>query len=208
VISWRWRAAQQGAFKAKQLFVSDGDANLRRLRDANVPAAIYFLDLWHLQNRLAEALGEEAAKEQLGGLLTLAVRGDVDGMIEDLANARAAAGDDQRRHLLGRGHHLRRQQPRRDPKLLQARRPGIRRHREDHLTSPPVGGSSTTACPGTALVLTTSWPFAPSSTTSPGIAAGLPAVAELHSLRPSLPGAETLDASPTLPPPRRIGGGL
>ena len=95
-------AAQQGAFKAKQLwFVSDGDANLRRLRETNFPTAIYFLDLWHLQDRLGSALGDEG-RGQLGGLLTLAVNGDVDGMIEILADAWAAAGqDDQRRQLLG-----------------------------------------------------------------------------------------------------------
>ncbi len=95
-------AAQQGAFKAKQLwFVSDGDANLRRLRATNFPTAIYFLDLWHLQDRLGEALGDQG-RGRLGGLLTLAINGDVDGMIEILADAWAAAGDDdQRRQLLG-----------------------------------------------------------------------------------------------------------
>jgi hypothetical protein len=51
-------AAQQGAFKAKQLwFVSDGDLALKQLRKDYFPTAIYFLDIWHLQDRLAGAMG-------------------------------------------------------------------------------------------------------------------------------------------------------
>lgn len=71
-------AAQQGAFKAKRLwFVSDEALDLRRLRRQHFPTAVYFLDLWHLEKRIREALGAEGA-DQVGGLLTLAVRGDVE----------------------------------------------------------------------------------------------------------------------------------
>jgi len=96
-------AAQQGAFKAKQLwFVSDGDLALRQLRKDYFPTAIYFLDIWHLQDRLAGAMGDEVAAAELGGLMTLALNGKVDQIIERLAALWADQGDDDlRRGLLG-----------------------------------------------------------------------------------------------------------
>jgi len=78
-------AAQHGAFKAKRLwFVSDGALDLRRLRRQHFPRATYFLDPWHLQRRISDALGFEDA-DQVGGLLTVAVQGNVDGLIAALA---------------------------------------------------------------------------------------------------------------------------
>jgi hypothetical protein len=93
-------AAQQGAFKAKRLwFVSDGALDLRRLRRQHFPTAIYFLDLWHLEHRIQEALGLEQA-DRVGGLLTQAVQGDVDGLIAELTELWASSGDDAERHRL------------------------------------------------------------------------------------------------------------
>jgi hypothetical protein len=78
-------AARAGAFKARELwFVSDGSASLRQLRREHFPTAIPFLDVWHLEKRLAEALGDEAAQHSLGPLMTLAVSGQVDALIAAL----------------------------------------------------------------------------------------------------------------------------
>lgn len=94
-------AARQGAYKAKQLFfVSDGSTYLRKMRAAHFPTAIYFLDLWHLEHRLALALGE-ADLGELRPLVTLALAGDVDGLIARLSERWAAANqDDERRTVL------------------------------------------------------------------------------------------------------------
>jgi hypothetical protein len=93
-------AAQQGAFKAKRLwFVSDGALDLRRLRRQHFPTAVYFLDLWHLEKRIREALGAEEA-DRVGGLLTLAVRGDVDGLLAELTELWAGSTDDEEQHRL------------------------------------------------------------------------------------------------------------
>jgi hypothetical protein len=93
-------AAQQGAFKAKRLwFVSDGALDLRRLGRRHFPTAIYFLDLWHLEHRIQEALGVEQA-DRIGGLLTQAVQGDVDGLITELTELWASSGDEMERHRL------------------------------------------------------------------------------------------------------------
>ena len=93
-------AAQHGAFKAKRLwFVSDGAIDLRRLRRQHFPTAVYFLDLWHLQHRISEALGVAGANH-IGGLLTLAVQGNVDGLVAALAQHWAATGDDEEQHRL------------------------------------------------------------------------------------------------------------
>jgi hypothetical protein len=79
-------AARAGAFKARELwFISDGSAAPRRLRREQFPTAIPFLDVWHLEERLAEALGDEAAQHSLGPLMTLAVSGQVDALIAALA---------------------------------------------------------------------------------------------------------------------------
>ena len=91
-------AAQHGAFEAKRLwFVSDGAIDLRRLRRQHSPRATYFLDLCHLQRRISDALGFEDA-DQVGGLLAMAVQGNVDGLIAELAEFWAASGDDEERH--------------------------------------------------------------------------------------------------------------
>jgi hypothetical protein len=93
-------AAQQGAFKAKRLwFVSDGALDLRRLRRLHFPTATYFLDLWHLEHRIHEALRAEG-QDRVGGLLTHAVRGDVDGLIGELTELWAGSADDEEQHRL------------------------------------------------------------------------------------------------------------
>jgi Uncharacterised protein family (UPF0236) len=96
-------AAQRGAFKAKRLwFVSDGADSLRRLRREHFPTATYFLDLWHLEHRIFEALGEAAAQERVPQLITLARAGKVDALITALTDDWAAAADDDlRRGLVG-----------------------------------------------------------------------------------------------------------
>jgi len=93
-------AAQQGAFKAKRLwFVSDGALDLRRLRRQHFPNAVYFLDLWHLHHRISDALGLEGAGH-VGGLLTLAVQGNVDALIAALAEHWATNTADEEQHRL------------------------------------------------------------------------------------------------------------
>lgn len=94
-------AARQGAYKAKQLFfVSDGSTVLRQMRAAHFPNATYFLDLWHLEHRLAIALGE-ADRGAVPGLVTLALEGEIDALIQQLSERWAAAqADDERRRLL------------------------------------------------------------------------------------------------------------
>lgn len=96
-------AARQGAYKAKQLFfISDGSSYLRKMRAAHFPTAIYFLDLWHLEHRLAQALGE-AGRAALPALVTLAVEGQVDALLAGLSDYWAAANqDDERRELLAK----------------------------------------------------------------------------------------------------------
>lgn len=95
-------AAQAGAFKARELwFISDGDPKLRRLRRQHFPTAIPFLDIWHLEKRLAEGLGDEVARSSLGPLMALALRGDVDALIAAVAEPWAAETDDERRQRLG-----------------------------------------------------------------------------------------------------------
>ena len=96
-------AARQGAYKAKQLFfVSDGSTVLQQMRAAHFPTAVYFLDLWHLEHRLAEALGE-ADLGALPALVSLAVAGEIDTLLARLADRWAAAQqDDERRSLLGK----------------------------------------------------------------------------------------------------------
>ncbi len=94
-------AARQGAYKAKQLFfVSDGSGALRQMRAAHFPTAVYFLDLWHLEHRLAQALGE-TGRDDLPPLVSLAVAGKVDALIARLSELWAAANqdDDRRQHL-------------------------------------------------------------------------------------------------------------
>ena len=95
-------AARQGAYKAKQLFfVSDGSTILRQMRAAHFPTAVYFLDLWHLEHRLAQALGEMGGAD-LPPLVGLAREGKVDALIDRLSELWAAAShDDDRRQLLG-----------------------------------------------------------------------------------------------------------
>jgi transposase len=93
-------ATQQGAFKARRLwFVSDGALDLGRLRRERFPTAVYSLDLWHLEHRILEALGVEG-RDRVGGLLTRAVQGDVDGLIGELTELWAATGEDEERHRL------------------------------------------------------------------------------------------------------------
>jgi len=94
-------AARQGAYQAKQLFfVSDGSTILRQMRAAHFPTAVYFLDVWHLEYRLAAALGE-AGRDDLPPLVSLALEGKVDALIARLSELWAAASqdDDRRRHL-------------------------------------------------------------------------------------------------------------
>jgi hypothetical protein len=93
-------AAQQGAFRAKQLwFVSDGALDLRRLRRQHFPTAVYFLDLWHLEHRIRDALGLEG-EGQVGALGVRAIQGDVDGLIAELTEHWAASAEDEERHRL------------------------------------------------------------------------------------------------------------
>jgi hypothetical protein len=74
----------------------------KQLRKDYFPTAIDFLDIWHLQDRLAGAMGDEVAATELGGLMTLAVNGKVDQIIQRLAELWADQGDDdQKRGLLG-----------------------------------------------------------------------------------------------------------
>ena len=88
-------AAQQGAFRARELwFVSDRSAALRRLQRAYFPTAVAFLDLWHLEHRLAQAPGIEAAEDSLLPLLKAAREGDVDKLLAGLAECREVAGAD------------------------------------------------------------------------------------------------------------------
>jgi len=96
-------AARQGAYKAKQLFfVSDGSTVLQQMRAAHFPTAVYFLDLWHLEHRLAEALGE-ADRGALPALVSLAVAGQIDTLLARLSDRWAAAQqDDERRALLAK----------------------------------------------------------------------------------------------------------
>ena len=53
-----------------------------------------FLDLWHLEHRLAPALGMEASEVSLPPLLKLAREGEVDKLLAALAECREAAGAD------------------------------------------------------------------------------------------------------------------
>lgn len=58
--------------------------------------AVAFLDVFHLEKRLGEA-----GRSQLGGLLDRALRGDVDGLVQQLTELWAAAAeDDERRTVL------------------------------------------------------------------------------------------------------------
>jgi len=92
-------AAQAGAFRARELwFVSDGSTALRNLRRQHFPTAIPFLDVWHLEKRLAEALGDNASQQSLAPLMSRALIGDVDALIEALAEHWAEETDDQERH--------------------------------------------------------------------------------------------------------------
>ena len=91
-------AARAGAFKARELwFISDGSAALRHLRREHFPTAIPFLDVWHLEKRLAEALGDEVARRSLGPLMTLAVGGQVDALLAALAEHWGAETEDDER---------------------------------------------------------------------------------------------------------------
>jgi len=61
----------------------------------------YFLGLWHLEHRLAEALGHGSAKE-LSHLVGLAVEGIVDALIARLRDLWAAANQaDERARAAG-----------------------------------------------------------------------------------------------------------
>lgn len=91
-------AARAGAFKARELwFISDGSVALRHLRREHFPTAIPFLDVWHLEKRLAEALGDEVARRSLGPLMTLAVGGQVDALLAALAEHWGAETEDDER---------------------------------------------------------------------------------------------------------------
>ncbi|MHB8719553.1 MAG: hypothetical protein ACYDAC_11790 [Candidatus Dormibacteria bacterium] len=84
--------------------------------------------MWHLEKRIALALGDEAAQQSLGALMTLAVSGQVDPLIAALAEhwaqeteydeRRARIGDvlqyvdANRTHLRHRRHHRRCARPR------------------------------------------------------------------------------------------------
>ncbi|MHB8719698.1 MAG: hypothetical protein ACYDAC_12545 [Candidatus Dormibacteria bacterium] len=58
--------------------------------------------MWHLEKRIAEALGDEAAQQSLGALMTLAVSGQVDPLIAALAEHWAQeTEDDERRARIG-----------------------------------------------------------------------------------------------------------
>ncbi len=96
-------AARHGAYKAKQLFfVSDGSTVLRQMRAAHFPTAVYFLDLWHLEHRLADALSE-AHRSDLPPLVGLALEGNVDELVARLSDRWATANqDDERREVLAK----------------------------------------------------------------------------------------------------------
>ena len=88
-------AAQQGAFRARELwFVSDGCSALRRLQRAYFPTTVAFLDLRHLEHRLAQALAMEAAEVSLPPLLKLARETEVDKFLAALAEGHEPAGAD------------------------------------------------------------------------------------------------------------------
>jgi Uncharacterised protein family (UPF0236) len=82
--------------------VSDGAESLCRLRREHFPTATYFLDLWHLEHRIFEALGDAGARDRVPRLLGFARTGNVDGLIIALTDDWAAAADDDlRRGLVG-----------------------------------------------------------------------------------------------------------
>ena len=124
-------AARQGAYKAKQLFfVSDGGTVLQQMRAAHFPTAVYFLDLWHLEHRLAEALGE-ADRGALAALVSLAVAGQIDTLLARLSDRWAVRPAGRRAaRAIGQVDHLHRRQPGGDCELRSLRGSGVRRDRE------------------------------------------------------------------------------
>ena len=73
---------------------------MRRLRRDLFPSAIHLLDIWHLQRRLARALGQEA-QEQIAYLANLARLGKVDDLLAALAQLRPQLDpEDPRRQFI------------------------------------------------------------------------------------------------------------
>ncbi|MHB8719454.1 MAG: hypothetical protein ACYDAC_11275 [Candidatus Dormibacteria bacterium] len=106
---------------------------MRCRRRQHFPTAIPFLDIWHLEKRLAEGLGDEVARSSSGPRMARALHGDVDALIAAVAEHWATeTDDDERRQRLGVVlEHI---DENRDGIVSYARRGGtsLQPHREGH----------------------------------------------------------------------------
>jgi hypothetical protein len=92
--------AALGVYEAERiLFVSDGAAAIRWIREHSFPDAIELLDWYHLVEQLRFGVGREH-EEVLSTALGAAMPGDVDALLAILrAHARAIEGDDPEQAL-------------------------------------------------------------------------------------------------------------
>jgi len=96
--------AALGVYEAERiLFVSDGAAAIRWIRERSFPDAIELLDWYHLAEQLRFGVGREH-EEVLSTALGAAMPGDVDALLAILgAHARAIEGDDPEQAFRCRG---------------------------------------------------------------------------------------------------------
>jgi hypothetical protein len=96
--------AALGVYEAQRiLFVSDGAAAIRWIRERSFPDAIELLDWYHLVEQLRFGVGREH-QEVLSTALGAAMPGDVDALLAILrAHARAIEGDNPEQALRCRG---------------------------------------------------------------------------------------------------------
>jgi hypothetical protein len=74
-----------GVYEAERiLFVSDGAASIRWIRERSFPTAIELLDPYHLVEALRRSIGDERS-DRLDLALAVAERGDAEGLLELLA---------------------------------------------------------------------------------------------------------------------------
>jgi hypothetical protein len=92
--------AALGVYEAERiLFVSDGAAAIRWIRERSFPDAIELLDWYHLVEQLRYGVGRQH-EEVLSTALGAAMSGDVDALLAILrAHARAIEGDDPEQAL-------------------------------------------------------------------------------------------------------------
>jgi hypothetical protein len=82
------------------MFIGDGAAWIRKLREDEFPGSVYILDWWHLERKVRETLGEEEERA-IQGILHVAIRGQPETVCQRLTRVYQRTRDAPKRaHIL------------------------------------------------------------------------------------------------------------